>query len=293
MSQKTVDEGLGHLPIWKVVPMALGTIVVLIGIIISSQELTRRAPSEIPRIIRSSFIGLAISVLALTVYSRVIMRRPLRWFMFTNPDRSTIWWTVIGFAFPGVIAIANILVQNGEIVETVTDPQTILVAFVGSVGVGVFTGIMEEVIFRGILYRLLEDRWNAAVAILVPAIVFSFLHTGRADSQLELWLVVTRVVLGGIMFGLIVYQTRNLWNAIAVHAGWNFLLGAQIVTIAEPGGTPGSAIINIGLTAPDFFGISVSYSNTPVTIFFLIIACVALLLRFDERIGIANSEMSQ
>jgi len=277
MSGESGEQGLGDLPIWKLVPMAFGTIVMVLGIIVATEVLTRQLPGDVPRIIKNPAIGLVITLLAQTVYARVVMRRPLSWFLFTGPDRSTIRWTIIGLAFPAVVAIVNILVQRGELVEVVTDPRTVLISLVASLIIGLFTGILEEVIFRGMLYRLLEDRWNAAVAIIVPALAFSFLHTGRAGSQLELWLVVTRVVLGGILFGLIVYRTRNLWNAIAVHAGWNFLLGARIVSVAQPGSAPDTALVRIGLTETDFLGTAVSMSNTPTTTLLLLIACGVLL----------------
>lgn len=286
------DGSFADLPLWKFVPMVLGAIVWVLLIIVATDVLSDFTSGYAPDALNYSIVGLVVTFVGLAAYARIVVRRPLRWFAFADPDRSTIWWTVIGLALPAVATVLNVFVRSGEVVDTITDPPTILLSIAGSIGVGLFTGILEEFTFRGILYRLLEDRWNAAVAILAPALVFSLMHTGRADSQVELWLVIARTVVGGVLFGLIVYRTQNLWNAVAVHAGWNFFLGARIVRVAGPGGMPDSALLGLVLTDTGLFGTEVSLTNTPLTIVLLVFVCAALLLRFDERIGLTASEPS-
>lgn len=293
MNRTRTEDGFADLPIWKVVPAAFGVVAWLLVIIVAADLLSNLTSGYLPDALHYSLVGLVLTVVGLTAYARVVLRRPLRWFAFTDPDRSTLRWTGIALALPAVVTVANVLVRNGEVVETTTEPTAILVAVLGSVGVALFTALLEEFTFRGMLYRLLEDRWNAAVAILLPALFFGLLHTGRADSQVELWLVVTRTVAGGVLFGLIVYRTRNLWNAVAVHAGWNFFLGARIVRAAEPGGTPDPALVGLVLTDTGPLGAAVNLTNTPVTIAFIVLASAALLWRVDEHLGLAAPEASR
>lgn len=287
------DEGFADLPAWKIVPMALGAVIWVLVLIVVTEVVSDFTSGYVPDILNYSIVGIVVAVLGLTLYARAITRRPLRWFEFSPPDRSTVWWTAFGLGFPAVVTIANVVVRGGEVVATMTDPTGILISILGSIGVALFTATLEEFTFRGIIYRLLEDKWNAAVAILAPALVFSVLHTGRASTQMEMGLVVLRTVIGGVLFGLVVYRTNNLWNAIAVHAGWNFFLGARIVRVAEPGLTPDTALVGITLTETGVFDIAVSATNTPVTIVFLLLACIGLLFRFDERIGLASPESSR
>jgi membrane protease YdiL (CAAX protease family) len=294
MGKNTDVEGFADLPVWKVVPMALGTIVWVLLIIVATEVVSNftsgYVPDSVPDILNYSLVGLVVATLALVAYARVVTRRPLRWYAFSDPDRSMVGWAAFGIALPTAIALSHVLVQGGAVVETISNPPGVVGAILGSVGIALFTAGMEEFTFRGIAYRLLEDKWNPAVAILAPALVFSVLHTGRADSQVELWLVVIRTVLGGIMFGLIVYRTRNIWNAIAVHAGWNFLLGARIVRIAGPESAPDTALVSVALAEAGPLGTAVNPTNSPITIGFLLLACVALLFRFDGRIGLGTLE---
>lgn len=285
MTEQTVDDGLGSLPLWKVVPMALGTVVCLLLVVVVSNGVAGLVPDVVPDSITYSVVGLLVTVVALTAYARLVFKRSLRWFAFRDPDASTIPWIAAGLALPAVAVAINTVFHGGQVVGTNVDPTTVAVSLLGSVGVGLFTAVLEEFVFRGMLFRLLEDRFNVVVAILAPALVFSVLHTGRADTQVELWLVLARTVVGGVLFGLIVHRTRNLWNAVAVHAGWNFFLGARIVRVAEPGGTPGEALLRMNLTEVGPLGTAVSLTNTPATIALLLVAGLALVVGVNGRAG--------
>lgn len=284
MIDRSEYNGYANIPIWKLIPIAVGAIIWLLVIILVTDTISGLVPGSIPQILQYSLIGLIISIFGLTIYSRLVMRRPLSWFALDDPNYSTARWTLIGIVFAIVVAMATVFSRGGKIVSTVTDPETILISIVGSILAGLFAAILEEFIFRGMLYQLLENRWNAAVAILAPAIIFGVLHTGRADSQVELWLVVIRTIVGGALFGIIVYRTQNIWNAIAVHASWNFILGAQIVDVAVSGESPGSAIINIVLTETGLFGTDVGLTNTVATITILLVACILLLSNIGVKI---------
>src|SRR6056297_812138 len=130
------DEGLGDLPIWKVVPMALGAVICLLLVILATDQLSGLVSAPVPDVLQYSIIGLVATFLGVGIYARVVMRRSLRWFTFSDPDRSTLWWVGIGIALPAVATGGNFLVQSGKIIETTTDPSTVLLWLVGSIGIG-------------------------------------------------------------------------------------------------------------------------------------------------------------
>ncbi len=72
--------------------------------------------------------------------------------------------------------------------------------------------IVEEIFFRGLLYRILRERWGVFFSVAVSATLFSLLHHG---------LIISPQLAGGIIFALAYEWSRSLWVAIALHIGAN------------------------------------------------------------------------
>ena len=88
----------------------------------------------------------------------------------------------------------------------------------------VVPGITEEVLFRGILFRLTEEGLGTWIALLVSALFFGLGHIGNPGATA--WSSLAISIEAGLMFGLLYHVTRSLWWCIGLHAGWNFVQGA-------------------------------------------------------------------
>lgn len=88
---------------------------------------------------------------------------------------------------------------------------------------GVVAGISEEIIFRGILFRLVEAGLGTWGATLVSAAVFGLVHI--TNPRATWWGAVAIALEAGVMFGLLYALTRSLWVVIGVHAAWNVMQG--------------------------------------------------------------------
>ena len=84
------------------------------------------------------------------------------------------------------------------------------------------------------MFRILEEKWNTIIAILGPAILFGSIHLLMIDriDLVNVILVVIPITLVGVMFGLIVHVTRNIWNVVVVHGIWNFFLAGRIIRVS-------------------------------------------------------------
>ena len=81
-------------------------------------------------------------------------------------------------------------------------------------------GFIEELIFRGFLFRALLDRNAAGVAVAISAVTFGIGHivnllAGQGD--LETLLQVIFAVAWGFLFTLVFYRSGSLWICVAVH----------------------------------------------------------------------------
>ena len=85
-------------------------------------------------------------------------------------------------------------------------------------------GIIEEIISRGILFRLTEEGLGTWIALAVSALFFGFAHSFNPGATP--WTSAAISIEAGVLFGLLYHVTRSLWWCIGLHAGWNFVQGA-------------------------------------------------------------------
>ncbi len=103
-------------------------------------------------------------------------------------------------------------------------------------GVGVISGMYEEVLFRGILLRQLERLGGTWVALAVSSAVFGAIHLSNPDATLTG--AVAIALEAGILLGAAYLITRRLWFAVGLHAAWNFTQ-AWVFSVPVSGtGTP-------------------------------------------------------
>jgi membrane protease YdiL (CAAX protease family) len=89
--------------------------------------------------------------------------------------------------------------------------------------VGLGAGICEEIVFRGVLFRIVEEGLGTWGALLVSALFFGAAHI--MNPAATLWSSAAIAVEAGLLFGMLYHVTRSLWPCIGLHAAWNFTQG--------------------------------------------------------------------
>ena len=84
-------------------------------------------------------------------------------------------------------------------------------------------GIVEEVMVRGLIFRLMWRAFGPLAAFLVSAVAFGVGHLGNDNATL--FAIVCIALEAGIMLGAFYALTGRLWVSIGVHIGWNFSQG--------------------------------------------------------------------
>ena len=103
---------------------------------------------------------------------------------------------------------------------------------------GLLPGITEEIIARGILFRVVEDGFGTWIALGISALAFGAGHA--ANPNATLWSSAAIAIEAGLLLGMAYAWTRSLWFVMALHAAWNFTQGPLL-------GIPVSGIENKGL----------------------------------------------
>jgi membrane protease YdiL (CAAX protease family) len=87
----------------------------------------------------------------------------------------------------------------------------------------IFPAISEELVFRGILFRWLEEWGGSWVALLATSALFgaAHLHNPNASAIAAVGIAFE----AGVMLGAAYMLTRSLWLPMGIHAAWNFAQG--------------------------------------------------------------------
>ena len=94
----------------------------------------------------------------------------------------------------------------------------------------------EEVLFRGIVFRMIDDRWGTAVALIASALIFGFVHITNQNATV--WSSVAIAVEAGLLLGAAYKWSGSLWVPIGIHWAWNFFQGPIFGFAVSGNGTP-------------------------------------------------------
>ena len=117
--------------------------------------------------------------------------------------------------------VVGVLWLLGSYHVTGTDPDAKWLPALLTAGLG--AGITEEIICRGVLYRIVEEGLGSWWALLVSALLFGVAHL--ANPNATLWAALAIAIEAGLLFGLLYHLTRSLPLCMGLHAAWNFAQG--------------------------------------------------------------------
>ena len=111
----------------------------------------------------------------------------------------------------------------------------------------VLAGVLEEVLFRGLLFRLFSRLLGTWAAFAITAAFFGAAHAGNPGATVGSSVAIA--IEAGILLGAAYALTNRLWVPIGLHIGWNFCEGS-IFGMAISGNTMEPGMIRGTLQGP-------------------------------------------
>jgi membrane protease YdiL (CAAX protease family) len=204
----------------------------------------------------SLLLGGLTAVLSVFVYRWVVGRtegRPVTELAREGARGSLYRGTVLGVALFGCV-IANIALLGDYDVHGFGP----LTGAIGLVGFMAAAAVTEELMFRGLLFRLVERGLGTYAALALSSVLFGAMHLFNEHATL-LGAVAIAIEAGG-MLGAAYAATRSLWLPIGLHFGWNFaesgIFGTEVSGNGAAHGlldasTSGSTLITGGEFGPE------------------------------------------
>ena len=113
-------------------------------------------------------------------------------------------------------------------------------------GAAISAGFMEELLFRGILFRWIEEFGGSWTALIITSALFGLIHIINPNATWFSSLAIA--VEAGILLGGAYMLTRSLWMPMGLHAAWNFTQG--FVFSVPVSGTEEHGLVTAKLSGP-------------------------------------------
>ena len=232
------DTTVTNTPLWlRALQFPLTRLIFLGGIMLFMMDWTERRMltfKENPII--AIAIAIAMALVAMAVYiawGKLVERREVTELSLPGAGRE---WAVGGLIGAGLYTgCVLLLMLFGMYHIEGLNPVSYMIP---AIALGVKSSVFEELIFRGVLFRSVEEMAGSWIAIIVSSLVFGLVHLINPDATIAGAVYIC--IEAGLLLAAAYLVTRRLWIAIGFHMLWNYVQsgvysGIVSGAVAEPG----------------------------------------------------------
>jgi membrane protease YdiL (CAAX protease family) len=148
----------------------------------------------------------------------------------------------------------------------------------------ILAGVLEEILIRGILFRILEQWLGSWIALAISAVIFGGLHFfNKGATPLDAAAI---SIEAGILLAAAYMLTRRLWLCIGTHIAWNFTQGGIFSIAVSGGGSKG--LLQSKMVGPDFLtGGAFGAEASVVALVVCVVAGIVLLILARKKGNVA------
>ncbi|MFL6830304.1 MAG: CPBP family intramembrane glutamic endopeptidase [Sphingomicrobium sp.] len=237
-------------PLWKrIIDFPLVAMVIAVALFIAANAAGIFIGNYLPPMNAVARLALTAAIdiaLVLAVYKLAIVRlgeHPRDDLKPADAPKNLGLGLLIGFVmFCAIVGVAAV-VDVYNIVGKGSASQLLKVLILAAI----LPGFMEEVLFRGILFRWIEEFAGSWVALALTAALFGLAHILNPNAT---WFSSVAIAMeAGVLLGGAYMLTRNLWMPIGLHAAWNFTQG--FIFDVPVSGLDEQGLVTARLTGPE------------------------------------------
>jgi len=225
----------------------------------------------------AALVAAAVSLLAYAGFVRGLERRPVSELSLPGAGREFLAGVGLGaLLFSVTIGVVALF---GAYQVTGTNAWTVILP---ALAISITSGVMEELLFRGILFRIIEEGLGSLLALILSGLIFGLLHLTNPNASLVAGLAIA--IEAGILLAAVYMLTRRLWLAIGLHLAWNLTQGG-VYGVAVSGNEM-KGLLESRLTGPEWLSGGAFGAEASVVAVVVCLAASALVLgRVRQRGG--------
>jgi membrane protease YdiL (CAAX protease family) len=277
MDKKSIGQKIIHFPLTKII---IGVLVC--GVVLSVGKLVMGKILDLTALdvsIKSLVTALVVAVFAIVSYTYLFKfyeKREVTEFSKKGLFKSLTFGIVLGVVLQS-LTILVIYLKGGYSIISINP----ILFLVPPLTMAFTAAIFEEILMRGIIFRITEEKLGSYFALFISAILFGAMHLGNPNSSLIA--AIGLAIQAGLLLASAYIYSRNLWFPIAVHFAWNFtqsaLFGANV-----SGTTTAKTLITSKIEGAEWYtgGQFGPEGSVQATVFCLIATVILLFLSHKE-----------
>lgn len=213
MNTENIGYKILHSPLIKII---IG--IIIFSVFYASLQIYRSKLFKVDQDITALLLTLSLSTLAIVLYVYIYKffeKRKIIEFSTKKTGKKLCLGVITGVTLVSLV-ILIIYLNGGYTIISINPIHHIIPALTLAVSAAVF----EEIIARGILFRIIEEKLGTYIALVISALLFGFIHIINPDGSLKE--VIFIALSAGVFLAIAYNYTRSLWFPIGIHFAWNF-----------------------------------------------------------------------
>ncbi len=266
-----------HFPLTKIIiGLLVCGVIVSVGQLLVGKLLDL---SALDKSIKNLITGLVVAILAIVSYTYLFKfyeKREIKELSKIGLFKSLTIGIVLGVLLQS-LTILVIYLKGGYSIVSINPILFLVPPF----AMAFTSAIVEEILMRGIVFRITEEKLGSYFALFISAILFGAMHLGNPNSSLTA--AIGLAIQAGLLLASAYIYSRNLWFPIAIHFAWNFTQSA-IFGANVSGNTISKTLITSKIEGAEWFtgGQFGPEGSIQATAFCFIVTVILLILSHKE-----------
>jgi uncharacterized protein len=219
MEKKSKFYRFMHFPVTKIIIGLIAVVVATASVQIGVQAILKN--TALNEDLQKLVVAILASAAALASYIYLFKFYEKR--KIDELSTSHFWKNAFTGFFTGflVLSVVILVMYFGKAYTILSiNPVSFLIP---ALAIGIASAVFEEILFRGIIFRITEQKLGSVWALVISSSLFGFAHLANDNSTV--FSAIAIVIEAGLLLGAAYIYSKNLWLPIFIHFAWNFSEG--------------------------------------------------------------------
>ena len=230
MDKKNLGQKLLYSPFTKIIiAIVVFLCIYIIRDLIRDLLMDVDINGNIKHLIRGIFIA-SITIISYSLLYKFFEKRIFTDFFIKGIGKNLLIGLTLGVVIQSLIILVMYLKGGYTVISINPNPFEFIIP---ALMLPLTSSILEETLFRGFIFRIIEEKLGSYNAMLISGLLFGIVHYSDLNCSLIEALL---IVIPGLLLAVAYMYSRNLWFPIAIHFAWNFTQD-YIYGVYETGGS--------------------------------------------------------